>query len=133
MEGIFSESCTIAKKIPLYKKGDKTNPTNYRPISILSCRSKILERLIYSTFTKLFSKHKVLYEAQYGFQKNISTTRAVLNIVSSSFRNINENHFNGLTLLDLQKAFDTVLHDITGKVRTLWHSWTSPIFNPIFF
>ena len=111
IEGIFPESCTIAKVILLYKKGDKTNPTNYRPISILSCFSKILERLIHSRFTKFFSKHKVIYEAQNGFQKYISTVYAVLDIVSCTFRNINENHFTGLTLLDLQKAFDPVRYD----------------------
>ena len=54
----------------------------------------------------------MIYEAQYGFQKNISIVHAVLDIVSSTFRNINENHFTGLTLFDLQKAFDTVPHDI---------------------
>ena len=83
------------------------------PLTILSCFSKFLERLIHSRFTKFFSQHKVIYEAQYRFQKNISTVHAaVLDIVSCAFTNINENHFTGLTLLDLQKAFDTVPHDI---------------------
>ena len=68
-EGIFPESCTIAKVIPLHKNGDKTNSTNYSPISFLSCLSKILERLIYSRFTEFFSKHKVIYDTQYGFKK----------------------------------------------------------------
>ena len=98
--------------IPLQKQGDKTNPTNYGPISILACFSKIFERVIYSRFTKFFSKHKVIYEAQYLFQKNISTVHAVLDIVSTTFRNINENHFTVLTLFNLQKAFDTVPRDI---------------------
>ena len=69
MEGIFPKSCTIANGILLYKKDDKTNLTTYRPISILSRFSKILERQLYFRFTKYFSKHKVLYEAQYGFKQ----------------------------------------------------------------
>ena len=46
VNSIFPESCTRAKIIPIHKKGDKTNPNNYRPISILTCFGKILERLI---------------------------------------------------------------------------------------
>ena len=68
-KGISSESCTVAKVIVLYKKSDKTSLANYCPISILSCFSKILERLIYFRFTNFFSEHNVVYKAQYGFQK----------------------------------------------------------------
>ena len=112
IEGILPENYTIAKVTLLHKKGDKTNPTNYQLISILSYFSRIFERLIYSRFTKLFSKHKVIYEAQYECQKNISLVHVVLYKVSSTFRIINENYFTRLTLLELQKAFDTVPYDI---------------------
>ena len=46
VNGIFPENCTRAKIIPIHKKGDKTNPNNYLPISILTCFTKVFERLI---------------------------------------------------------------------------------------
>ena len=90
------------------QRSNKPNPTNYRPIFIISCFFKILKSL----FTTFFSKHKVLYKAQYGFQKHTSTFYADLNTVSSPLRNINKNHFTKLTLIDFDKAFDTVPRSI---------------------
>ena len=110
--GIFPESCTLAKVIPLYKKGNKLDPNNYRPISILTCFSKILERLIYNRLQQFLKKHSVIHKSQYGFQKSISTEYAVLDKVSNAFENINQNLFTGLIFLDLRKAFDTVSHSI---------------------
>ena len=111
--GIFPENCTLAKVIPLYKKGNKLDPNNYRPISILTCFFKILERLIYLIYNRLqqfLKKHSVIHKSQYGFPKSISTEYAVLGIVSNAFENINQNLFTGLIFLDLRKAFDSVSH-----------------------
>ena len=110
--GIFSESCTLAKVIPLYKKGNKLDPNNYRPISILTCFSKILERLLYNRLQQFLKKHSVIHKSQYRFQKSILTEYAVLDIVSNAFENINQNLLTGLIFLDLHKAFDTVSHSL---------------------
>ena len=110
--GIFPKNCTIAKIIPIFKKGDRQSPTNYRPISILTCFSKIFEKLIHIRLNKFWTKHKVLTTTQYGFQAKLSTTHALLDVITSSFENIKDNLCTGLILLDLAKAFDTVSHDI---------------------
>ena len=110
--GIFLESCTLAKVIPLHKKGNKLDPNNFRPISILTCFSKILKRLIYNRLQQFLKKHSVVHKLQYGFQKNISTEYAVLDIVPNAFENINQNLFTSLIFLDLRKALDTVSHSI---------------------
>ena len=108
--GIFPESCTLAKVIPLNKKGNKLDPNNYKPISILTCFSKILERLIYNRLQQFLKKHSVIHKSQYGFPKSISTEYAGLDIVLNAFENINQNLFTGLIFLDLRKAFDSVSH-----------------------
>jgi len=116
--GVFPDSCTLAKIIPLYKKRNKTDPNNCRPISLLSCFSKILEHLIYNRLLKFLKKHNVIHKTQYGFQKKkniyiyISTDHAILNLTTASFDNINQNLYTALIFLDLCKAFDMVSHDI---------------------
>ena len=59
--GIFPENRTIAKIIPIFKKGDRQSPTNYRPISILTGFSKIFEKFIHTRLTKFWTKHNVAY------------------------------------------------------------------------
>ena len=60
VNGIFPENCTRAKIISIHKKGDKIDPNNHRPISILTCFTKILERLIYERFLAFLKKHNVI-------------------------------------------------------------------------
>ena len=59
---IFPESCTLAKVIPLHEKDSKLDPYNYWPISILTCFSKILERLIYYRLQEFLKKHSVIHK-----------------------------------------------------------------------
>ena len=110
--GIFPKTCTIAKVIPLHKNGNKNDPNNYRPISILTCFSKIFEKLICKRLTAFLAKNKILVPEQYGFQKGISTSHAMLDIITAAFHNIDRKMYTGIFFLDLKKAFDTVSHEI---------------------
>ena len=65
----FPRSCEIAKVKSLFKKGSKTDPQNYRPISLLSILSKMIERIIHDQTQEFLSKNKILYRFQSGFQK----------------------------------------------------------------
>ena len=112
INGIFPGNCTIARIVPIFKKGERDKPTNYRPISILSCFTKIFEKIIYKRLINFLNKHNVIQKTQYGFQKNISTNHALIDVITNSFDNINNNLYTGLVFLDLTKAFDTVSHDI---------------------
>ena len=67
--GILPDNCKIAKIIPIHKNGDQSNPSNYRPISILTCFSKIIEKLIYKRLFSFISKNKTLSSHQCEFQK----------------------------------------------------------------
>ena len=70
----FPDCCKTAKLKPLFKgKGSKTDPKNYRPISLLPLISKIMERVIYDQTELFLSKNNILYRFQSGFRKNHST------------------------------------------------------------
>ena len=113
--GIFPLSCKIAKVVPLFKSGEKDNLTNYRPIPILTCFSKIFENLIYSRLFAFFQKDVVPIKTQYGFRNNKSTTHAILDILINNYDNIDTRKYTALILLDFKKAFDTVCHSILLK------------------
>ena len=86
--GVFSD---IANILPIITKDDRHNPTDYRAISILTCFSKIVERLVYTRRFKFISKHKVIIDTLYGFQKNISTEHALIDVVTANFDNFIKN------------------------------------------
>ena len=69
----FPRSCKIAKVKPRFKKGCKTDPQNYRPISLLPILSKITERIIHYQTQEFLSKNKIPYKFQFAFRKNYST------------------------------------------------------------
>ena len=91
--GIFPASLKIAKIEPIYKSGDKSDVSNYRPISILSPISKILEKLIHVRSINFFNKHSVLLPIQYGFRVNHSTSHALTDVLTSLYDNINDENY----------------------------------------
>ena len=110
--GVFPDEMKLAKVIPLYKNGDKMIISNYRPVSLLSVFSKILERLMYNRILDFLNKHDVLYKFQFGFRKKHSTSMALSVLVDRIISSIDKGrYFMGL-FLDFSKAFDTVNHQI---------------------
>ena len=79
--GVFPSKLKLAKVIPLFKKGDKTSIENYRPISLLPCMSKVLEKIINIQLYDYFQSNNLLYKSQYGFRKHHSTEFASLELV----------------------------------------------------
>ena len=67
----------IAKIIPLYKKGDASDINNYRPVSLLSNISKILEKTMYRKVISFLNRHNFFFENQFGFRKKCSTFQAI--------------------------------------------------------
>ena len=109
--GNFSSLLKIAKVIPLFKSGSKYEAQNYRPISLLSSLSKVLEKLIKERLVKFLHKHKTIFKHQYGFRENHSTTHALIDILTACYDNIENKQYTILMMTDLKKAFDTVNHE----------------------
>ena len=102
----------VAKVIALFKKGDKYQPDNYRPISLLSCFNKIFEKLLCKRLVKFLDPNRILFEYQYGFRKLYSTTLALIEFTDSIIKLFDEGQYCMSIFVDLTKAFDTVDHEI---------------------
>ena len=89
-EKLFPESCTLSKLILFHENGNKLELNNCRLISILTCLSKIFERLIFNKVLEFLKKYNVIRKTQRGIQKNVSTTHAILGLVTLSLNNINK-------------------------------------------
>jgi retron-type reverse transcriptase len=110
--GIFPTKLKLAKVIPLFKQGDRTNVNNYRPISLLPQFSKIFEKVFYNRLSDFFEKFEILSKSQYGFRKKSSTSFAIIDMLSNIYNALNNNLLPIGVFIDLQKAFDTINHDI---------------------
>ena len=109
---LFPDDCKIAKLKPLYKKEAKTNPKNYRPISLLPLLSKIIERIIHNQTQEFLDKNNILYKYQSGFRKHHSTDTCLSYLTDKVKIGFEEGLLTGMVLIDLQKAFDTIEHSI---------------------
>ena len=110
--GVFPSILKIAKVIPIHKKDSKLDFSNYRPISLLSNIEKILERLMYNRMYKFFSDNDLIYPLQFGFRQKYSTVHALISLTENIRKNLDEGNIGCGIFVDLQKAFDTVEHDI---------------------
>ena len=80
MNGIFPDVWSKGIIVPIYKKGDKTNPDNYRGITLLSCLGKLLPSIINDRITKFVENSSILFEVQAGFRKGYSKTEQTFNL-----------------------------------------------------
>ena len=109
---VFPDSCKIAKLIALFKKGSRTEPKNYRPISLLPLFSKIFEKVVHLQTEKFLNDKKLLYKNQSGFRPKHSTETCLTHLTNSVLEGCDEGQHTGLILIDLQKAFDTINYEI---------------------
>ena len=96
---------TIDRVITLLKNGDINGFTNYRPISFLSQFSKILEKIFHNRMMSFIEEKNILYEIQYGFRKNMSTSHAILSFVENITTSIDDCKSNVGIFIDLNKGF----------------------------
>ena len=93
---------------PLFKKGDRSSPANYRPISLTSICCKILEHIVHSHTIKHLDNFNILNKAQHGFRKYRSTESQLITTCNEQAKALNNNEQRDSILLDFSKAFDKV-------------------------
>ena len=92
----FPRSCQIAKVKPLFKKGSKINPQNYRSISLLPFLSKIIERIVHDKTEEFLNKNKLLYRFQTGFRKKYSTNTCLGHLTDKITTKFEKGFFTGM-------------------------------------
>ena len=112
MTGVFPSVLKTAKVVPVFKKDSKLNYSNYRPISLLSNIEKILEKLMYKRLYAFLDYNNIIYDLQFGFRQQYSTSHALINITENIRKALDDANIGCGVFVDLQKAFDTADHQI---------------------
>lgn len=111
-QGIFPDLLKAAVVTPIFKSGSHNEPNSYRPISILTMFSKLLEKLFYKRLISFVDRHSLLNNFQFGFRENKSTSLAHAHVISSLLDKYKKGTKTVFALLDLRKAFDLINHEI---------------------
>ena len=111
-QGKFPAVLKIASVAPTLKKCGKLDVSNYRPISLISNISKIIEKLIHKRLNSFFEHNDIFYSFQFGFSDNHSTTNALIKMTDQIKEACDCGLYACGIYLDLKKAFDTVNHKI---------------------
>ena len=112
MTGVFPSVLKTAKVVPVFKKDSKLDYSNYRPISLLSNIEKILEKLMYKRLYTFLNNNNIIYNLQFGFRQQYSTSHALINITENIRKALDDGNIGCGVFVDLQKTFDTVNHQI---------------------
>ena len=115
INGIFPDALKIAKVTPIFKSGDKSLLSNYRPISLLNAFSKIYEKFLLKRLNSFLTKNNILYDGQFGFRKNRSTQFALVSFLDKITETLDKNEYALSLFIDLSKAFDTINHSLLLK------------------
>ena len=116
----YPQAFKDAKVLPLLKSGDPRDPSNYRPISILSILSKPLEKHLRQNLQSHFTRYSLFHPNQSGFMKNHSCQTALTNLIEQWHANINNNILSGAVFADFTKAFDVINHTLLLRKLNLY-------------
>ena len=133
--GVVPQEWKEASVTPLFKKGKKDKPENYRPVSLTSILGKILESIIKDSIVEHLDKFKLIHTSQHGFTKGRSCLSNLLDFMEVATKNLDQGHPVDLIYLDFAKAFDKVpyirlfkkleAHGIGGWVLRWIKDWLS--------
>ncbi len=110
LEGDYPSKWKKANVMPLFKKGDRDQPSNYRPISLISCIGKVLERVVFKHVYNHLHLNNLIYKKQSGFIPGHSTVYQLIDIYNQICKAIDERKHTCIVFCDISKAFDRVWH-----------------------
>ncbi len=110
--GTFPSKLKTSRTVPIFKAGSPLLCDNYRPISLLSTLSKLLEKIVSRQLVAHLAYNNLIYEHQYGFQHGKSTERNLIQLTNYLHSALNEKKYALGIFLDLKKAFDVCSHSI---------------------
>ena len=99
--GIFNKACKVAKLKPIFKKGKKVDPFNYRSISLLPLISKIIVKVVHDQTNKFLLDNKILHNYQSGFRTNHSTNLCLSFLTDKILKEFDEGSLTVMILIDL--------------------------------
>ena len=118
--GYFPDKWKISKVLPTYKDDIKSDPNNYRPISILPIVSKIIKKVIFNQLYEYIISNNLLADVQHGFRHTHSALTALFEATNNWYVNIDNGLINSVLFLDSKKAFDTVDNSILLRKLQLY-------------
>lgn len=105
-ENVSPNTLKSAIVVPIFKKGDREDVSNYRPVSLLPIPWKVVERCIDVKMTEYFEGNGLFSERQFGFRSGRGTILPVLDMLSSVMDAFEDRKYSASVFLDLSKAFD---------------------------
>jgi hypothetical protein len=111
-EVVFPDGLKYAIIIPVFKKGDRKDLSNYRPKTILTSFNKIFEKVMYSRLVQHLNDHNILSKYQYGFRAKLGTDNAIFNLITGILHSLNHKSMVDGVFCDREKASDCVSHEV---------------------
>ena len=108
--GTIPDDWSSARISAIYKKGDKSTPSNYRPVSLTCIICKLMEHIVCSQMGKHLDRYNILHPNQHGFRKGLSCETQLVETLHDWTGTINSKRQTDVVLLDFSKAFDKVSH-----------------------
>ena len=108
--GIVPNDWRHAIIAPVYKKGQKSKPSNYRPISLTCIASKLIEHIIVSNIMSFYDENNLLSQYQHGFRSKHSCETQIISFTQEVHDNLEQGQQTDVIVMDFSKAFDKVDH-----------------------
>ncbi len=109
-ESSYPDKWKLANVMPLFKTGDRDQSCNYRPISLISCIGKVMERIVFKHIYNHLHFNNLIYKQQSGFLPGHSTVYQLIDIYNQICQSIDNTQYTCIVFCDISKAFDRVWH-----------------------